>query len=187
MTVDAICARARVQKGSFYHLFESKSALVAAAIQHVWETILEPAYKKHFSRDNPPLERIKNFLEWVQQFKAEKHRSFGGVPGWPVSLLGCTGFNGEQPIREKLCAIEFEQRQYFEWAIRDAINAKIIDPCDPVTQAMFPRARVEWILARAQLLNELDELKAVSGLSTGLEYSRKNRFEICSESARLDG
>jgi TetR/AcrR family transcriptional repressor of nem operon len=35
-TVDAICDRANVKKGSFYHFFDSKSDLAVQAIDTYW-------------------------------------------------------------------------------------------------------------------------------------------------------
>ena len=55
VTVDEVCARAGVQKGSLYHFFDSKSALAVAALQHLWDTVAKPAYEESFSRLNPPL------------------------------------------------------------------------------------------------------------------------------------
>ncbi len=37
VTIDAICERAKVKKGSFYYFFESKSVLAVAAISAWWE------------------------------------------------------------------------------------------------------------------------------------------------------
>ena len=35
-SVDAICEKARVQKGRFYHFFKSKADLAAAALETRW-------------------------------------------------------------------------------------------------------------------------------------------------------
>src|SRR5262245_2858851 len=58
VSVDAICERAGVKKGSFYHFFDSKSALVAEALTHHWET-LRPSYDQIFSPTVAPLERLR--------------------------------------------------------------------------------------------------------------------------------
>ena len=36
-SVDEICAKAQVRKGSFYHFFKSKAELVMAALEAHWE------------------------------------------------------------------------------------------------------------------------------------------------------
>ena len=76
VTVDEVCALASVRKGSLYHFFDSKSALTVAVLQHLWETVADPAYEKHFSLTNPPLTRITNFLDWLQRLQREKYRAW---------------------------------------------------------------------------------------------------------------
>ena len=89
VTVDEVCARAGVMKGSLYHFFDSKSALALAALQHLWETVVKPAYQKHFSGANPLLARISSFLNGLEGLQREKFRNIGKVLGWPFFTLGC--------------------------------------------------------------------------------------------------
>ena len=42
VTIDAICEKAGVKKGSFYYFFDSKSELAAAALQSDWENCGKP-------------------------------------------------------------------------------------------------------------------------------------------------
>lgn len=79
VTVDEVCARAGVMKGSLYHFFDSKSALALAALQHLWETVAKPAYEKHFSAANAPLARITDFLSWLQGWS---EKSFATLEGY---------------------------------------------------------------------------------------------------------
>src|SRR6266481_5537209 len=89
VTVDEVCARAGVMKGSLYHFFDSKSALAHAALQHLWGTVAKPAYEERFSRANQPLARIASFLDWLQRLQRQKFRNIGRVLGWPFFNLGC--------------------------------------------------------------------------------------------------
>ena len=166
VTVDEVCARADAKKGSFYYFFESKTALVVGALQHLWETAAEPAYQKHFSRSIPPLERITSFLKWLQCLQRERHFTVGHVLGWPFFSLGCELGASEPAISEKLCAVESAELGYFESAIRDAMDDNAIEPGDSHAQALSLRAAMEGILARARILDELDELSALSALPT---------------------
>src|SRR6187402_1253199 len=57
-SVDSICERAGVKKGSFYHFFPSKTDLALAAIDHAFaeaRAILDGIY----SPVNAPLERLR--------------------------------------------------------------------------------------------------------------------------------
>jgi TetR/AcrR family transcriptional repressor of nem operon len=58
-SVDQICERAGVKKGSFYHFFESKTALAVTSIEHGW-TEHRKELDQIFSPVVPPVERILN-------------------------------------------------------------------------------------------------------------------------------
>ena len=116
----------------------------------------------------PPLERITNFLRWVQQFQRDHYWKSKRVLGWPVSMSTCFARVGNEPVCEKLCAIESAECSYFEAAIREAFDTGMIEPCEPAIQAMSLHGTVRWVLGRARLLNSLDQLKSLSAFSNGL-------------------
>ncbi len=176
VTVDEVCARASVRKGSLYHFFESKSALTAAAIQHLWKIVAEPAYEKHFSLGNPPLARFTHFLAWLQRLQREKYDQLGRVLGWPFFTLGCELGVREPAISKTLCDIESAELSYFESAIVDAIDQDAIEPGIPRDEALSLRAAIEGILARARMLNDLDELSTLIALPT--RVLRRLRWQL---------
>src|SRR6266436_149353 len=168
VTIDEVCARAGVMRGSLYHFFDSKSALNLAALQHLWETVAKPAYVEHFSPANPPLLRITTFLSWLQGLQREKFHNIGRVLGWPFFTLGCELGDQEPTVSEQLREIEAAELFYFESAIHDALDQDIIEPADPRAEALSLRAAVEGILARARILNDPDELSALTPLPINL-------------------
>lgn len=164
ITLDDICERASVRKGSFYYFFKSKSALVVAALQHLWDTVGQPAYETHFSPAVAPLQRITNFLEWVQRLQREKREQVGYVLGSPFFSLGCELGTREPNISRKLCELQSGQLHYFESAIRDAIARDVIEPCDPHAQAVYLRASLEGIVSEARMTGNLDGLNTLTEL-----------------------
>ena len=164
VTVEEVCARAGVRKGSLYHFFDSRSALAVAALQHFWETVARPAYEEHFSRANPSLARVTGFVAWVQRLQREKYRKVGKVLGWPFFTLGCELGDRETAISGMLCNVEFTELRYFESAIRDAIAQEAIENCVPRQEAFALRAAMHGILARVRILNDPDELSALTAL-----------------------
>ena len=164
VTVEDICARARVMRGSFYYFFDSKNALVVGALQHFWKTVAKPAYEQHFSTANPPPVRIANFLNWLQDLQLRNFRCFGRVLGWPFFNLGCELGTQDSAISKQLGETEAAELFYFESAIRDAVAQDIIEPVDPRLEALWLRAAVEGILARARILNDPQELSPLAAL-----------------------
>src|SRR5688572_29761654 len=69
-SVDDICARADVRKGSFYQFFKSKSDLEIAALEADWQ-IRKPLYNEIFAPTVPPLRRIENFCDFIYERQAE--------------------------------------------------------------------------------------------------------------------
>jgi TetR/AcrR family transcriptional repressor of nem operon len=70
VSVDAICERAEVRKGSFYHFFASKDDLVVAALEAHWNT-RRPLLDEIFSAARPPLERLRRYFAYVVERQTE--------------------------------------------------------------------------------------------------------------------
>ena len=179
ITLDDICERASVRKGSFYYFFKSKSALAVAALQHLWDTVGQPAYETHFSPAVAPLQRITNFLEWVQRLQREKREQVGYVLGSPFFSLGCELGTREPNISRKLCEVQSAQLHYFESAIRDAIAQDVIETCDPHAQAVYLRALLEGIVSEARITGNLDGLKALTDLPKIVLRLKRSTTELC--------
>src|SRR3954470_6807092 len=81
-TVDQICEKAGVKKGSFYHFFESKSDLAAAALEVNWQC-QKVELDGIFSPTVPPLDRIRCFCDRCFQKQAELQKQCGSVLGCP--------------------------------------------------------------------------------------------------------
>src|SRR5947199_10045556 len=81
-TIDQICEKAGVKKGSFYHFFECKSDLAAAALEANWKS-QKVELDAIFSPTVPPLERIHSFCECCYQKQAEIKKQCGCVLGCP--------------------------------------------------------------------------------------------------------
>jgi len=119
VTVEAICARAKVKKGTFYHFFGSKSNLVEAVIAEWWgerrklfETIFRPEIK--------PLERIWTYLESIAQNQLRVYESSGQIIGAPLFILASEVCTKDEKLRLAIDAIIKSGIRYFEDAIREA-------------------------------------------------------------------
>ena len=86
-TVDLICGRAGVKKGTFYYFFESKADLAAAALEADWQT-KKLQLDALFSATVPPLERVQQFCEFAYRKQSALKQECGAVLGCPLYTLG---------------------------------------------------------------------------------------------------
>src|SRR5688572_33096179 len=87
VTVDNICERAGVKKGSFYYFFPSKTDLVVAALDAHWHK-LKPHLDQAFASDVPPLDRIHRYFELLYQRQSHMKEKAGHVLGCPFCSVG---------------------------------------------------------------------------------------------------
>ena len=78
VSVDDICERAGVKKGSFYYFFTSKDELVAAAMDTKWDDT-RPVYDKIFSASKPPLDRLRDWFDYVYQSQKDLRGQHGCI------------------------------------------------------------------------------------------------------------
>jgi TetR/AcrR family transcriptional repressor of nem operon len=79
-SVDHICERAEVKKGSFYHFFASKTELALAVIDEASHEVFS-TLDRIYSPTVPPLERIRNEARWGYEHQREISEKFGRVLG----------------------------------------------------------------------------------------------------------
>src|ERR1044071_6243109 len=118
-TIDQICDKAQVKKGSFYYFFNSKADLALAALNEEWDR-RRTELDSLFSPTTPPLERLKNYCNYSYQVQAEIKNKHGCVLGCPLFSLGAEVSTQEVHLREKVHEILNYKRKYLETAIRDA-------------------------------------------------------------------
>jgi TetR/AcrR family transcriptional repressor of nem operon len=87
VTVDAICERAGVKKGSFYHFFQSKDELVVAAMETHWQN-RRPMLDRLFSPLSPPLQRLRDYFADVFVRQMELKKRYGHFVGCLFSSVG---------------------------------------------------------------------------------------------------
>src|SRR5205823_7267703 len=82
-TIDQICEKSGVKKGSFYYFFDSKADLAVAALDSEFQK-KRAEMDAMFSPTIPPLERIRNYCECAYQKQAEMKKECGHVLGCPL-------------------------------------------------------------------------------------------------------
>src|SRR5690348_10127135 len=149
-TIDQICEKAGVKKGSFYYFFDSKNDLALAAIDDEWPK-RQAELDSIFSATNPPLERFRKYFEFSYRLQAEIKAKYGRVLGCPVFSLGTEiGTQNEYiPLQKKIMQILEYKRRYFETAIRDAHSAGLIHAPDAAAKSRLLFAYCQGLLTQA--------------------------------------
>ena len=156
-SVDAICEKAQVKKGSFYYFFESKSELAVEALEADWAG-KKTDYDRIFSAATPPLERLGNFFDHVLARQGCVQGECGSVLGCPLFSLGCEISTQDRAIGDKVREILGRYVRYFESAIRDAHAQGTIQAPNATTKAKVLFAFFQGTLTQARIHNDLDFL-----------------------------
>src|SRR5215217_2762944 len=77
-TIDHICEKAKVKKGSFYYFFKSKADLAEAAIEVEWGKY-RVQLDRVFSPSVPPLQRLKDYCDAGYREQVELKKKHGYV------------------------------------------------------------------------------------------------------------
>lgn len=162
-TIDHICEKAGVKKGSFYYFFDSKADLSVAAIDAGWQS-KRPELDALFSPTIPPLERLRKYCDYSYRFQTEIKAKCGCVLGCPQFALGAEVSTHEDGLQKKIQEILEYKRKYLETAIRDAHAAGLIHAPDAVAKSRTLFAYYEGLLTQARIQNDLEVLReAVRG------------------------
>jgi len=162
-TIDQICEKANVKKGSFYYFFDSKADLAETAIAEEWER-RRPELDSIFSPTLGPLERLRKYCEFSYCFQREIQSKYGHVLGCPLFTLGAEVSTQENRLQKRIQSILEQKRKYFETAIRDAHAQDLIFAPDATAKAKMLFAYYQGLYTEARIQNSLDVLRdAVQG------------------------
>lgn len=165
-TIDHICEKAGVKKGSFYYFFDSKASLAEAAIRVEWEGY-RADLDRTFSPTLPPLERLKRYCDLGFQEQESLKKQHGSVLGCPMCSLGAEVSTQEAGLRQLIQEIMGQSRLYLETAIRDAHAANLAHAPDAAAMARIVYAYLEGLLTQARIQNDLEPLREMfSGICT---------------------
>ena len=174
-SVDDICKKAGVRKGSFYHFFKSKSDLVIAALETHWEES-RGEFDRIFSPSVPPVERLRGFFDFMVRRQAWKAEQAGRVLGCPYASVAISCSSEEQQIRQHVEQIFATFKKYFESALRDGKADGSIPVKDvPMTvETVFDL--IEGAMSAARIQNSLKPIQNVGRgafMMLGLEWEPK--------------
>jgi TetR/AcrR family transcriptional regulator, transcriptional repressor for nem operon len=160
VSVDDICNRAGVNKGSFYYAFKSKSDLAAAAFEDHWNQ-KRGLMDEIFSSQVPPLERLGKYCDRVVEDQVNKHKKVGKVCGCPFSSIGSELSTQDEQIRKKAHELSERTMKYLTCTLRDAAAEGILDTKDPVELARQVFCYAGGLIMQAKIENDPEVLRCL--------------------------
>jgi len=158
VSVDDICAQAKVKKGSFYYFFPSKSDLAVAACEEHWQRS-QPKYDRMFSPLVPPLERLEQYCRSVYEGQKEQYEKSGRVLGCPFASVGSELSTQDERIRDKSRQMFERTSTYFETTLRDAHREGLIEPQDFAAKSRALFCFILGMLLQAKVRNDPEVLR----------------------------
>ncbi len=171
VTIEAICDRAGVKKGSFYYFFDSKSDLAVAAIEDWWAKRKE-LVDGMFRPEIPPLDRIWKYFDFVMERQLQAYKVSGQVLGCPLFTLGSEICTQDERIRTLVHEILMTGLCYFEGALREAQATGDISGKDAPLKARHLWAFYEGTLTRARIENNPELIRSFSSDALALVGAR---------------
>lgn len=163
VTVDDICKRAGVKKGSFYYFFDSKADLAVAGLERNAE-LQKAALDAMFSVTVPPLDRIRQACEAAYRRQVDLKARTGRALGCMLCTIGTEICNRDERLRGKIQELLDRYLKYWESAIRDAQHEGLIEAGDTADKARWAMAYYEGLVSRARLHNDAEILRPLADL-----------------------
>jgi TetR/AcrR family transcriptional repressor of nem operon len=157
-TIDQICEKAGVKKGSFYYFFASKADLAVAALDADLKA-KRSMFDEIFSPSVPPLDRLRNYCDFTFKRQSELKCQCGCVLGCPLFTLGAEVCNQEEKLRAKVQEIMDTHGRYIATAVRDAHAAGLIEGNNLPAKTRMLGAYIEGVFTQARIRNDLNVLK----------------------------
>jgi TetR/AcrR family transcriptional repressor of nem operon len=168
VTIDQICQRADVKKGSFYYFFKSKAELAVAALENLWAREWKPKLDACFSSSVEPLVRLTNYFDTIHASQVELKAKYGKTLGCPVFTVGSEVSTQEVDVNATIRDILARKQRYYQSAIRDAAAQGVIEPCDPVQESLALFALLEGLISQARIMNDPEVLRKLPEMALSM-------------------
>ncbi len=162
--VAAICEKAGVKKGSFYHFYKSKQELAIAVLEEKFIQQKNSILDTTFTGALPALEELALFVDKIYHMQSTLKQTTGHVLGCPYGNIAIELSSQDEPIRKKVDHIFSRSIT----SIRDCLQ-RGYDNQDPeledidvssTANAMF--AYLEGIILMAKTQNNADVIKQLA-------------------------
>ena len=155
--VAEICSVADVNKGSFYHFFPSKKALLLEVVESAWD---ETGMLASWETTPPqrPVEQLRQFLEEFYAVHYADKESYGCVRGSLLSNISHEVATSDTEITEKLTALFSRETSAFESLLTAAVDRGEVSVGNPRSAAEALVGCLHGLIMLAKVRNDLSVL-----------------------------
>jgi len=157
VSIDEICERAKVHKGSFYYFFPTKADMAVAACEDHWKA-RQSAMDRLFSPQVKPLERLSKWCDYVYQAQKDKSKKYGHVCGCLAASIGAELATQQEKIRTKAEEMMSRNIRYLESAIADAKQEGLVTDENTNAAAQRVHSFVVGAIVQAKIQNDVEVL-----------------------------
>ena len=151
--VQALCDRAGVKKGNFYHFFQSKQDLLLQALERHAQD-LGAVLATAFDQSVPPLQRIDRLFERIYLLQKSCYEQRGRVCGCFFGNVALELSTQDDLIRRRVDKIFQGLVCLVENSLREAIASGQLEAVDVAASAQAILAYLEGIVLFAKLRND---------------------------------
>ena len=166
-TVDAICRKADVRKGSFYYFFPSREDLMLEAVRSDWERV-KPHLEAAFAPAVAPLDRLRRFSRLQAAGQEDGRRRLGCVVGCILNRIASALAPDEKRLRRAVREYSDRVLAFLERAVRDGQARREVRAGSPKDLARLLFEHLEGVLAAARILDDLKSLGTLEARLIGL-------------------
>lgn len=155
--VAELCSAAQVNKGSFYHFFPSKQALLLEVIDAAWD---ETGMLGEWEKQTPhhPVDQLRRFLEELFAYHYADQESSGGVRGSLLSNVAHELGTREAEIAKRLGELFERETAAFESLLTEALDRGEVSLGHPRHAAESLVGCLHGLLMLAKVRNDLSVL-----------------------------
>lgn len=175
VSVQDICERAGVKKGSFHYFFRSKRDLMLAALEQQWEQTRKEILEKAFSPEHAPLERIRKYVQLLYEFQRSVKKATGRMQGCHFGNLACELSTQDEIIRKQVVQAFQKTASYIEEAIRESVDQGDLPEVDAKATARAILGYIEGLLLLGKAENDPGILKRLGPGAVTLIIRKEGR------------
>ena len=172
--IAAICDKAGVQKGSFYHFFPSKRDLTLAVLDDFVVWAKQGLVDRAFDPQLPPLARLQRLTELAYEIQKQLVAETGMVLGCPFGNLATEMATQDEAIRHKIAHIFDKFQATFAALLQEAKGRGDLGgiDCEATAQAML--AYFEGVMMLAKTQNDPEVLRQLLPTMTQIRIPAKH-------------